>query len=75
MRNLLEGGEGVNGEWVGLDGAAVEEDLADVDAGRAQLGGEDEPRHRRRHVHLVPRRDQVPHHLRIANCAPESNSR
>ena len=66
MRNLLEGGEGVNGEWVGLDSAAVEEDLADVEAGRAQLGGEDELRHRCQHVHLVPLRDQVPRHLRIA---------
>lgn len=74
--NLEEGGEGVDGEGVGLDGAAVEDGPADVEEalggrGARQLGGEDELRHRRGHVHLVPRRDQVPHHLRWEANATE----
>jgi len=60
---LLERGEAVDGERVGLDGAAVEQDLADVEAGGADLGGEDELRRGGDHVHVVPRGDQVPHDL------------
>ena len=66
--DLLQGSEGVDGERVGLDGAAVEQDPADAEARGPHLGGEDELRHGRRHVHLVPRRDQVPHHLRSAEA-------
>jgi hypothetical protein len=74
---LEEGGEGVDGEGVGLDGAAVEDGPADVEEalggrGARQLGGEDELRHRRGHVHLVPRRDQVPHHLDGAGGVAEA---
>jgi hypothetical protein len=36
-----------------------------VEAGGVDLGGEDELRRRRYHVHVVARADQVPHHLRI----------
>jgi hypothetical protein len=61
--NLFERGEAVDGERVSLDGAAVEQDLADVEAGGADLGGEDELRRGGDHVHVVPRGDQVPHHL------------
>lgn len=63
-RNLLERGEAVDGEGVGLDGAAVEQDLADVEAGGGDLGGEDELRRGGDHVHVVPRGDEVPHDLR-----------
>jgi hypothetical protein len=62
-KNLLERGEAVHGEGVGLDGAAVEQDLADVEAGGGDLGGEDELGRGGDHVHVVPRGDQVPHHL------------
>ena len=55
--------EAVHGEGVGLDGAAVEQDLADVEARGGDLGGEDELGRGGDHVHVVPRGDQVPHHL------------
>jgi len=56
-KNLLERGEAVDGEGVGLDGATVEQDLADVEAGGGDLGGEDELRRSGDHVHVVPRGD------------------
>ena len=65
--DLLEGCEAVDGERVGLHGAAVEQDPADVEAGGVDLGGEDELRRGGDHVHVVPRADQVPHHLRNKN--------
>lgn len=67
--NLLQRGEGVDGERIGLDGAAVEDGPADAEARGPHLGGEDELRHGRRHVHLVPGRDQVAHHLRSEHRA------
>lgn len=64
--HLLQRAERVDGERIGLHGAAVEYDPADAEARGPHLGGEDELRHGRRHVHLVPRLDQVSHHLRSA---------
>lgn len=61
--NLLERGEAVDGEGVG--GAAVEHDLldlVDVEPRRCVLGGE--LRRGGDHVHVVPRGEQGPHHLR-----------
>jgi len=69
---LFERGEAVDGERVGLDGAAVEQDLADVEAGGADLGGEDELRRGGDHVHVVPRGDQVPHDLEGAGGVAEA---
>lgn len=69
---LLEGGEPVDGERVGLHGAAVEQDPADVEAGGVDLGGEDELRRGGDHVHVVPRADQVPHHLEGAGGVAEA---
>ena len=62
-KNLLERGEAVDGEGVGLDGAAVEQHFADVEARGSDLGCEDELRRGGDHVHVVSRGDQVPHHL------------
>ena len=62
-KNLLERCEAVNGEGVGLDGAAVEQHFADVEARGSDLGCEDELRRGGDHVHVVSRSDQVPHHL------------
>jgi hypothetical protein len=70
--NLLEGGEAVDGEGVGLDGSAVEQDLADVEAGGGDLGGEDELRRGGDHVHVVARGDQVPDNLERAGGVAEA---
>ncbi|KAL5214172.1 hypothetical protein ABZP36_003324 [Zizania latifolia] len=63
--DLLEGGEGVDGESVGLDGAAVEDDLANVESGQAHLSSEDKPQHCRGHVHLMT--SQLEHYSKQTN--------
>lgn len=70
--NLLEGGEAVDGEGVGLDGAAVEQDLPYVEAGGGDLGGEDELGRGGDHVHVVARGDQAPDHLERAGGVAEA---
>lgn len=69
---LLERCESVDGERVGLHGAAVEQDPPDVEAGGVDLGGEDELRRGGDHVHVVARADQVPHHLEGAGGVAEA---
>ena len=64
-KNLLDRGEAVDGQGVG--GAAFEHDLldlADVQPRRCNLGGADQLGRGGDHMNVVPRGEQVLHHLR-----------